>query len=733
MAMVKLQKFWRLTLAPQFFCIQVVKAMANAGWGVPDGRAQLRYIGRVEVPEFPAVTDVIPKPPTSVTVALPPWDARVYYRMAKLIGSTADGSCEVEYHRDDVVEGETLPRHVLRSNILPRTATSTLGIVASLSTEKFEQVIQAALADQAMMKKEKEEGKYGEPMTRKKTREEFAQSFYADDQKLGHAMGGGADTEHTFPLSDVTCFDTLPASTSTGRAPVLLVASGSIVRAYDFDQLGIPVMKFDAGSEVLCLCAEASGNRFVCGTRDGLLIVVGIKGGSGEEEFEVVVRICHDMSRQLGIAHKASATQRTAILCCATYMDLQALNKAESGGGGGGGGGGKGNGKGKGKGEKGKQGKDRETFSFISGGEDGKLRSWNSQGECLQTFDGHNGPVTACRVDRTGAPTLISGSADCTVRMWTLTCGEIVTSQRVKLPLRGHTAAIIPSGVRFSSLFHKASSQSDKQCSWPVVVTCSEAEVIVWSFYGKKIAFFPIRVPRYGTITRLDIGTRDEIVLGTSKGYTLECVFKGPWIDGNYPAHVIAKAALEEGISGHRRDLRKGVPAGMERVFTSSLDGVPRSTFRHVKGSRRGLPARPSEGLTAERAAAYVRLNGPYGQVELDDPSLDFSHEDFQELVQAMEKEGLQLNAKSRQAATAIAQAVTNTNLTPKEVREAAIALSLPEGTAEALAKVAAGASLRSAVAAVKSSRSSPAPEAEAAPESEGKGKKKRKKNKGKR
>ena len=55
-------------------------------------------------------------------------------------------------------------------------------------------------------------------------------------------------------------------------------------------------------------------------------------------------------------------------------------------------------------------------------------------------------------------------------------------------------------GICFSSLYHQASSISERQCSWPVVVTASEAEVIAWSFYGMKIAFFPIRVSRFGQV-----------------------------------------------------------------------------------------------------------------------------------------------------------------------------------------------------------------------------------------
>ena len=83
------------------------------------------------------------------------------------------------------------------------------------------------------------------------------------------------------------------------------------------------------------------------------------------EDFEVVVRICHDMSRQLGIAHKESARQRTAVLCCAIYVDLKSLsNEAKS--------------------EETRSGSRRERLTFVSGGEDGKLRVWNARGECLQ-------------------------------------------------------------------------------------------------------------------------------------------------------------------------------------------------------------------------------------------------------------------------------------------------------------------------------------------------------------
>ena len=214
-------------------------------------------------------------------------------------------------------------------------------------------------------------------------------------------------------------------------------------------------------------------------------------------------------------------------------------------------------------------------------------------------------------------------------------------------------------------------------------------------------------------------------------GYTIECALKGPWIHDNRQAHEIDKIARKEGIMQHgHRDLRKGVPEGMERTFLTH-DGMPRCIFRDVKGRKTAAPRTGSDSTG----------QGSVRETSNNDPAVDFTPEDFRELVEAMEKEGLKLNEKSRQAATAIAQAVTNSNLTPREVREAAIALSLPEGTADALAKVAAG--VRPAVTAIKSARVSPPPAPSPEPEastssssstsSTGSKKKRRKKGKGRR
>lgn len=199
-------------------------------------------------------------------------------------------------------------------------------------------------------------------------------------------------------------------------------------------------------------------------------------------------------------------------------------------------------------------------------------------------------------------------------------------------------------------------------------------------------------------------------MIGTSEGYTLECVFRGPWIDDNVPRNAIRDMAVENGTSrGHvtHIDSRKGVPEGMERVFITE-NGVPRSVFRKTsrrQGGKEGASTSKTAEYSNEALLARFRpAQSGYpgsdpgrwpsqGLSGSNDPTVDFSMEDFEDLVQAMEKEGLKLNEKSRQAASAIAQAVANTNLTPQEVNDAAIALSLPEKTAAALAKVAAGAS----------------------------------------
>ena len=365
MAVVKLKNFWKGTLAPQFYCVQVVNTIRNLGWHGYKSRGN-RYLGRITVPDFPGICDVNAMPQMA-TIALPAWEGRIYYRSVTLVGFVADGSFRIEDQEEE--ESEKLPCHVLRNDILPPNYTGSLVLYSgSASTEKGSERLVTERT--SVYKDTSAFGDTESGLEGPQNGEELADHFELCPE-------AGADNSHTFKEQGITCFETLLPSTSTGRGPVLLVASGSIVRAYDFEHLKKAVMQFDAGSEVLCLSAEASGNRFVCGTRDGLLIVVGLGGPRKKEKFEVVIRICHNMSRQLGIAHEESAKQRTAVLCCATYVDLECLTSSN----------GEEHGNENGKKEV-KREADREPFTFISGGEDGKLRTWNSRGECLQVGSG---------------------------------------------------------------------------------------------------------------------------------------------------------------------------------------------------------------------------------------------------------------------------------------------------------------------------------------------------------
>ena len=349
MAVVKLKNFWKSTLAPQFYCIQILKATRNAGWVPPGTKPTMRYLGRIVKPVFRERFDVKHGVDEVVTIALPMHDGRIYYRTVKLnLPSKLGGSYEVKPVNDDEGEREDMPRHILRSNILPEEPSTTIGLAAGIKLAAAGTTTEA-----------------GEDKRPKKRDDKFAESFFKDDQELERSNGGGADDERLFAELCVRCFDVMASSTTTGRGPYLLMASGSKIRAFTFTETSAPVAEFDAGSEVLCLRAEANGNRFVCGTREGLLIVVEVTGGRQEEKFEVVVRICHDMSRQLGIAHKESARQRTAVLCCATYVDLKSLSDDA-------------------KSEETRKESRREMLTFVSGGEDGKLRVWNARGECVQ-------------------------------------------------------------------------------------------------------------------------------------------------------------------------------------------------------------------------------------------------------------------------------------------------------------------------------------------------------------
>ncbi|KAL7064114.1 hypothetical protein AAHC03_05148 [Spirometra sp. Aus1] len=96
----------------------------------------------------------------------------------------------------------------------------------------------------------------------------------------------------------------------------------------------------------------------------------------------------------------------------------------------------------------------KRRLRLISYSDDCTAKLWAvTKGTCLQTFAGHNGPITCVAVDANDH-CLYTGSVDCTVGQWLLETGQLIHW------FKGHSGPVISLTVRGDYLYTASSDET---------------------------------------------------------------------------------------------------------------------------------------------------------------------------------------------------------------------------------------------------------------------------------